>query len=542
MSSSRQPEDTVEHKHTTNGSTPSATEVEQKTGNLDGAKGPGKAHVDNISVGASDVAKEVTSGVGAAKDGTRLEKSKDSEFLELAQEESPPIVPPVSGDRVKNGTSHERNSVHGAPEGPPERAAALPLAAPTGPLPATEKDTPRSPSPPALPPKDEKFLKTDQDVASHPKAPVNESKGLRVDTHGAGGTEGNDRSEMAWTAPAKNRGLLDDSRSEIQSIMEQFDEGMGGPGEQEIMSPRLEFAGPILGSPASHPPRKSSLEPVKAGALSSSATESASPSGQVVRLPPPRSSSLDDAGSAGSSHDPVDVPQAPSSPRPPSIIFKSTPPEPDPEPDLPFDFHRFLEQLRHKSADPVAKFLRSFLVEFGKKQWMVHEQVKIISDFLEFISKKMAQCEVWRTVSDAEFDNAREGMEKLVMNRLYTQTFSPAIPAPEPMTLGKSRQKGAPSPTRIGRTGQHQEDVERDEVLGQKVRIYSWVKEEHLDIKPAGEKGRKFLTLAQQGRLVCFGLEETRTDEVSRATESQQLSCASGQDHLRAQLLQSHLW
>ena len=59
---------------------------------------------------------------------------------------------------------------------------------------------------------------------------------------------------------------------------------------------------------------------------------------------------------------------------------------------------------------------------------MVHEQVKIISDFLAFIANKMAQCEVWRDVPDAEFDNAREGMEKLVMNRLYSLTFSPGIP------------------------------------------------------------------------------------------------------------------
>jgi hypothetical protein len=177
--------------------------------------------------------------------------------------------------------------------------------------------------------------------------------------------------------------------------------------------------------------------------------------------------------------------------------YKPTPPvpQPDPEPDLPFDFHRFLEQLRHRTADPVAKFLRSFLLEFGKKQWMVHEQVKIIGDFLEFISKKMALCEVWRTVSDAEFDNAREGMEKLVMNRLYSQTFSPAIPAPEP--ISKGRRRGG-EPLGNGRRGQHQEDVERDEVLAQKVRIYKWVKEEHLDVKPAGDKGRKFLHLAQQ--------------------------------------------
>jgi len=123
----------------------------------------------------------------------------------------------------------------------------------------------------------------------------------------------------------------------------------------------------------------------------------------------------------------------------------------------------------------------------------VHEQVKIISDFLEFITKKMSQCEVWRTVSDAEFDNAREGMEKLVMNRLYSQTFSPAIPAAEP-----GRRRGKDAVTASGRRGQHQEDVERDDVLAQKIRIYSWVKVEHLDIKSVEDKGRKFLRLAQQ--------------------------------------------
>lgn len=31
----------------------------------------------------------------------------------------------------------------------------------------------------------------------------------------------------------------------------------------------------------------------------------------------------------------------------------------------------------------------------------------------------MRECEVWRNATDAEFDNAMEGMEKLVMNRLY---------------------------------------------------------------------------------------------------------------------------
>lgn len=31
----------------------------------------------------------------------------------------------------------------------------------------------------------------------------------------------------------------------------------------------------------------------------------------------------------------------------------------------------------------------------------------------------MRESDLWRNASDAEFDNAMEGMEKLVMNKLY---------------------------------------------------------------------------------------------------------------------------
>ncbi|KAF2862725.1 hypothetical protein K470DRAFT_212063 [Piedraia hortae CBS 480.64] len=210
---------------------------------------------------------------------------------------------------------------------------------------------------------------------------------------------------------------------------------------------------------------------------------------------PPRTSSLEAKGS------PLRSPQHPTSTDGLKAAEIFQPPPPEPEPSQPFDFHRFLEQLRHRTADPVARFLRSFLTEFGKKQWMVHEQVKIISDFLEFITKKMSQCEVWRNLSDSEFDNAKEGMEKLVMNRLYSQTFSPIIPPPgsSPRKGGKSRsQADFASPHGPGRRGQHQEDVERDEVLAQKMGIYGWIEEEHLDIRPIGEKGKRFLSLAQK--------------------------------------------
>jgi hypothetical protein len=376
-------------------------------------------------------------------------------------------------------------------EGITDSTAALALHIPPTSLnnsPVVETQAPGS-DPPPLPPKDERFQGT---AGKQPKV---ESDGSDAEKEAL---KASDASEENNDVPP-DEGQFDDQQSEIASIMEQFGDGTGGPGEAEIMSPRLEIGQPMFGSP-SHPPRKSSLEPLRTG------TPDSLRASQSMKSPPPRSSSLLPASPVASLKQQSiseETPEASGAPLTPvTSKHLPPPPQPDPEPDLPFDFHRFLEQLRHRTADPVAKFLRSFLLEFAKKQWMVHEQVKIISDFLEFITKKMAQCEVWRTVSDAEFDNAREGMEKLVMNRLYTQTFSPAIPPPEPSlsVKGKRRAGGASAPVRSGRRGQHQEDVERDEVLAQKVQIYGWVKEEHLDISPIGEKGRKFMTLAQQGK------------------------------------------
>ena len=339
------------------------------------------------------------------------------------------------------------------------------------------------------------------EAEEHDKVPVPSSRTS---------TDGEFDTKEPETAEEQSHGS---SASEIQSIMDQFDENGDGH-EEKIMSPRLEFAGGLLGNSAQHLPRKSSLEPpdntgptaeefsTERGAFSppfnpssSQKLENSSP-GSSIKSYSVRNSSLPQ--SVHYSTNDVFGPQSPAS------LHKPLPPEPDPEPDLPFDFHRFLEQLRHRTADPVAKFLRSFLIEFGKKQWMVHEQVKIISDFLNFIANKMAQCDVWRGVSDAEFENAKEGMEKLVMNRLYSQTFSPVIAPPAPIPGGKGKRKNIEKLVGPGRRGQHQEDIERDEILEQKVRIYGWVQEEHLDIAPVGDSGRTFLVHAQKGLLLYY--------------------------------------
>ncbi|KAG0160034.1 hypothetical protein PDIDSM_7561 [Penicillium digitatum] len=268
------------------------------------------------------------------------------------------------------------------------------------------------------------------------------------------------------------------SQPEIQSIMGQFQDPARSTDQKEIMSPRLELAEKFRGGPTYFPPRKSSLDHAPS-TQSEGSPVAKSPEKQPVSQHPYK-------------------PELPVENRRASTSMVL--PLPEPESDQPFDFHRFLEQLRHRTADPVAKFLRSFLMEFGKKQWMVHEQVKIISDFLTFITNKMAMCDIWRDASDSEFDNAKEGMEKLVMNRLYSQTFAPAIPSPPtiPRSASRSRRRELERLHGPWRRGQHQEDIERDDILAQKIRIYSWVNEAHLDIPTVSGSGRRFLNLAQQ--------------------------------------------
>lgn len=109
------------------------------------------------------------------------------------------------------------------------------------------------------------------------------------------------------------------------------------------------------------------------------------------------------------------------------------------------------------------RVLTSFLRGFSKRQYRPQDQVKLIFDFIDFISERMSEAAIWAQLSPEEFDLATEGMEKLIMNRVYTLTYSPAI-------------------AQDGRWTVQTDDLERDRVLKQRIALFSWVKEEHLDI------------------------------------------------------------
>ncbi|CAG8623783.1 10877_t:CDS:10 [Acaulospora morrowiae] len=99
-------------------------------------------------------------------------------------------------------------------------------------------------------------------------------------------------------------------------------------------------------------------------------------------------------------------------------------------PQQSFDYGIFLRQMRDPSAQPIARYVKSFEQEFERKTRTVNEQVKYVTNFLERVSVKMRECEVWH----------------------------------RPVTT---------------------DDKEKDEILHQKIQIFRWIKEKHLDIPTA---------------------------------------------------------
>ncbi|KAG5365685.1 Vacuolar protein sorting-associated protein 9a [Yarrowia sp. B02] len=165
--------------------------------------------------------------------------------------------------------------------------------------------------------------------------------------------------------------------------------------------------------------------------------------------------------------------------------------------NAPFDFQRFLELLRHKNADPIARYLKSFLGEFNKKRWTVNEQVKIIGDFKEFISNKIQQMQTppFVDMTENELVNMEEGIEKLIMNRLYSKTYSPeVVKLDNADSIGVLHAKN-PSAAADG----NEEDLIRDHVLEEKLQLWGWIEGRHLDIDDKfWKQGASFVTLASE--------------------------------------------
>lgn len=134
----------------------------------------------------------------------------------------------------------------------------------------------------------------------------------------------------------------------------------------------------------------------------------------------------------------------------------------------PFDFLIFLNHLKKKSADPIVRYTRSFLLSFTKHaKAMTSEQMALaIRQFRDFINEKFHAYEPFASMDAVDLENSVEGVEKLIMNRLYEYCFSPeAI-----KKLGPSASDSV------------FDDVKEDQDLLLSLEKFSWVLGVHLDV------------------------------------------------------------
>lgn len=121
---------------------------------------------------------------------------------------------------------------------------------------------------------------------------------------------------------------------------------------------------------------------------------------------------------------------------------------------------------------------------------------------VQFIAIRMREADVWRNATDDEFDNALEAMEKLVMNRLYELWVYLSLNKRHYLIYGTVISTFIPQlaeaqPPRQVTT----DDLERDRILAQRIALFGWVEEKHLDVpEPTGSGG--FLMFAQQGKVI----------------------------------------
>lgn len=134
----------------------------------------------------------------------------------------------------------------------------------------------------------------------------------------------------------------------------------------------------------------------------------------------------------------------------------------------PFDFQIFLTHLKKKSADPIVRYIRSFLISFTKQSntLTASQMIKAIRQFKDFIKEKFELYEPFASMDLVDLENSNEGIEKLIMNRLYAFCFAPEA-------IKKFGSGSSPSIL---------QDVKEDRAFALQLEKFSWILGAHLDI------------------------------------------------------------
>eukprot|EP01052_Picozoa_sp_SAG31_P057807 SAG31_NODE_17311_length_675_cov_72.708333_1_plen_172_part_00 len=89
-----------------------------------------------------------------------------------------------------------------------------------------------------------------------------------------------------------------------------------------------------------------------------------------------------------------------------------------------FTFTEFLTKLKHESSATVAKDLKRFSDEFNASPYKEDEESRVL-EFMDHMNGKVARSPQWKASTPDEIENAKEGIEKYLMTKIYARAWCP---------------------------------------------------------------------------------------------------------------------
>jgi hypothetical protein len=90
--------------------------------------------------------------------------------------------------------------------------------------------------------------------------------------------------------------------------------------------------------------------------------------------------------------------------------------------------------MRHQSSINLVKKIKKFINDLNKAEYVPENSENKeasfsyrVQKFLIEVMKEIREHPQWKNASELEMDNAREGIEKYVMTKLYSKVFSPTV-------------------------------------------------------------------------------------------------------------------
>lgn len=85
-----------------------------------------------------------------------------------------------------------------------------------------------------------------------------------------------------------------------------------------------------------------------------------------------------------------------------------------------FSFQDFVDKMRHKSALNLVRKIKKFICDVNKNEYTDDLPSRVIT-FLKDVMQEISEHSQWKNASEQEMDNAREGIEKYVMTKIYSK-------------------------------------------------------------------------------------------------------------------------